>query len=121
MASAYRAGSVNMEIMGQPGTDINSRDSLVNRLQGICSKTVEPAITPVVRFAFRDGKTIMAILVRRGSQPIYYSSHTPYMRHLTEAGRPRPLKSSMRCVLGWSRERTNQMRMPFTGAKSIPM
>lgn len=74
------------DLVGLPdvGTSLQ-RDELLSRLQGICRGTVKPAITPVVKWAVENGAHVLVVLVPRGSQPVYYSSNVPYVRHLTEA------------------------------------
>lgn len=66
-------------------TSYDGRDQLLRRLEGICRGTVKPAITPTAKFAVEDDKTVLVIVVPKGAQPVYYSNHTPYCRHITEA------------------------------------
>lgn len=61
------------------------RDRLCRRIEGLCSNNVRPAITPIVKFAEEEGLYVLDIEVPRGSQPIYYSSNTPYVRHLSSS------------------------------------
>lgn len=61
------------------------RDQIIRRLEGISKGTVKPSITPTAKFAVEDGKVVLVILVPKGAQPVYYSSNTPYVRHLTQA------------------------------------
>lgn len=61
------------------------RDQLIRRLEGIFKGTVKPSITPTAKFAIENGKAVLAIIVPKGAQPVYYSSDTPYVRHLTQA------------------------------------
>ena len=63
----------------------SARDSLCRRIEGVCAGNVRPAITPTVRFAQEDGVYVLVIGVPRGSQPIYYSKNTPYVRHLSSS------------------------------------
>lgn len=66
-------------------SSLEGRDQLIRRLEGISKGTVKPSITPTAKFAVEDGKVVLAILVPKGAQPVYYSSNTPYVRHLTQA------------------------------------
>ena len=61
------------------------RDCLCRRIEGVCSGNVRPAITPVVKFAQEGGAVVLAIQVPRGTQPVYYSKYTPYVRHLSRS------------------------------------
>lgn len=61
------------------------RDLLLRRVEGISNGRVKPAITPAAAFA-RNGEAIVLMLtIPKGSQPIYYSNHIPYVRHLTSS------------------------------------
>lgn len=64
---------------------IEGRDTLLRRIEGICRGTIKPAITPTVKFANEDDKTVLVIIIPKGSQPVYYSNHIPYIRHITES------------------------------------
>src|SRR5688572_15465060 len=35
-----------------------ARDTLIRRIEGLCKGPVKPTITPVIKFARRDGKTV---------------------------------------------------------------
>ena len=61
------------------------RDLLCRRIEGVCHGNVRPAITPVIKFARDENAIVLAIEVPRGGQPIYYSKHTPYVRHLSQS------------------------------------
>ncbi|MGD0786011.1 MAG: ATP-binding protein [Sedimentisphaerales bacterium] len=76
------------------------RDSYLRRIEGICRGTVKPAITPTVKFAIENGKTVLFIFVPKGSQPVYYSNHIPYIRHITEA-RPAEPHEIIELVRKW--------------------
>ena len=74
------------KLLGLPDLDSNTaRDKLLHRIKGLCSGNIRPAITPVVKFAQENDAIVLVIKVPRGSQPIYYSKHTPYIRHLTNS------------------------------------
>lgn len=70
--------------------EASGRDLLSRRLEGVCSGNVRPSITPVIRWGIEAGKVILAIEVPRGSQPIYYSKNTPYVRHLSQSRPAQP-------------------------------
>ena len=61
------------------------RDRLCRRIEGVCAGNVRPAITPVVKFAHEGEAVVLAIHVPRGTQPVYYSRNTPYVRHLSQS------------------------------------
>lgn len=74
------------ELVGLPECCTSEgRDQMIRRLEGISKGTVKPSITPTARFAVEDEKVVLVILVPKGAQPVYYSSNTPYVRHLTQA------------------------------------
>ena len=74
------------ELIGLPECNSpDGRDQTIRRLEGISKGTVKPSVTPTAKFAVEDGKVILVILVPKGAQPVYYSSNTPYVRHLTQA------------------------------------
>ncbi|HLD10091.1 MAG TPA: hypothetical protein VJB68_08610, partial [Methylophilaceae bacterium] len=41
--------------------------------------------TPTAKFAIEGEAVVLVLTVPKGAQPMYYSSNTPYIRHLTEA------------------------------------
>lgn len=69
----------------EDGLTANGRDRLLQRLEGICTGTVKPSVTPTVKFAVEAGKVVLVVVVPKGSQPLYYSRNIPYIRHLTGA------------------------------------
>ena len=72
--------------LGLPDLDSNTaRDNLLRRIEGLCSGNIRPTITPIVKFAQEEDAIVLVIEVPRGSQPIYYSNHTPYIRHLSSS------------------------------------
>ena len=74
------------ELLGLPNLNSNAtRDKLLRRIEGVCSGNIRPSITPVVKFAQENDAIVLAIEVPRGTQPIYYSKHTPYIRHLSSS------------------------------------
>ncbi|MCY4378930.1 MAG: ATP-binding protein [Candidatus Dadabacteria bacterium] len=74
------------ELLGLPDLDSNAtRDKLLRRIEGVCSGNIRPSITPIVKFAQENDVIVLAIKVPRGTQPVYYSKHTPYIRHLSSS------------------------------------
>lgn len=73
-------------LVGLHGVDTpGGRDRLCRRIEGVCSSNVRPAITPVVKFGKEGEAVVLAIEVPRGTQPVYYSRYTPYIRHLSRS------------------------------------
>lgn len=66
------------------------RDSLLQRLHGICSGVVKPAIIPLARFAVEEGRPLLVLSVPRGSQPVYYCNEKPYLRNISESRPAQP-------------------------------
>lgn len=77
------------------------RDTLCRRIEGLCTASVKPSITPVVNFVQEDGKVVLVIRVPRGLQPIYYSRNTPYVRHLSQS-RPAEPHEVIERIIEWS-------------------
>lgn len=76
--------------VGISAVTASERDGLLRRLEGICTHSIKPSITPIARFA-RDGHRIVLVLsVPKGSQPIYYANDIPYVRHLTSSRPAQP-------------------------------
>lgn len=68
----------------------DERDLLIRRLEGICTNSVRPAVTPTAHFAVEEGKIVLVIIVPKGHEPVYYSKNTPYLRNLTQARPAQP-------------------------------
>lgn len=60
-----------------------ARDHLLRRLEGISSGSVRPAVTPRAIWAMEDDCVVLVVIVPKGPEPIYYSGHRPYIRHIT--------------------------------------
>lgn len=74
------------DLIGLPQCDTSEgRDQIIRRLEGIAKGTVKPSITPTAKFAIEGNAVVLAIVVPKGAQPIYYSNNIPYIRHLTQA------------------------------------
>lgn len=74
------------ELIGLPEcSSPEGRDQTIRRLEGISKGTVKPSVTPTAKFAVENEKVVLVISVPKGAQPVYYSSNTPYVRHLTQA------------------------------------
>ena len=83
--------------------DVNTaggRDRLRQRVEGVCSNNVSPAITPEIEFVMEADEVVLAIKVSRGSEPVYYSNNTPYIRHLSSS-RPAEPHEVIERVLAW--------------------
>lgn len=76
------------------------RDNLCRRIEGVCAGSVRPAITPVVKFAREGDRIVLAIEVPRGTQPVYYSRNTPYVRHLSQS-RPAEPHEVVERIVEW--------------------
>jgi hypothetical protein len=93
------------ELVGLPNAHTPAgRDALCQRIEGVCSGHVRPAITPVIKFAEEGGRVVLVIEVPRGKQPIYYSKHTPYVRHLSRS-RPAEPHEVIERIEEWSKGR----------------
>jgi len=74
------------DLIGLPDcVSAEGRDQMIRRIEGLSRSTVKPSITPTVKFAVEGKAVVLVVTVPRGAQPVYYSSNTPYLRHLTEA------------------------------------
>lgn len=69
---------------------VAGRESLKQRVQGICTSAVRPSITPRVVFAQEGEHIVLIIAVPKGPEPVYYVDFRPYIRHLTESRRAQP-------------------------------
>jgi len=62
------------------------KDSISNRLSGICQNSVKPAIIlKNIDFIEVEDKIVVKIFVPKGKEPIYYSNNIPYIRNLTSS------------------------------------
>lgn len=82
--------------------DQEERDTLISRIEGICANIVKPSITPDVRFAYLDGRPVLAIKITKGDAPIYYANNVPYVRQLT-AARPAQPQEVIDLIVAWGR------------------
>jgi hypothetical protein len=78
----------------------DGRDGLLRRVEGICTGTIKPSITPTAKFAWEDDKVVLVLWIPKGSQPVYYSNKIPYVRHITEA-RPAEPHEVAELVKNW--------------------
>jgi len=91
----------NGDLVGLPeALASEGRDSIVKRLAGLCRGAVKPSITPAAKFATEDGRVVLALLVPKGRQPVYYCHEVPYVRHLTES-RPAEPNEVIDLVRAW--------------------
>lgn len=71
------------DLVGLENVDnAKDRDKYINRIEGICSGSVKPAITPEVKWAVEDDYVVLAVIVPNGPEPLYYSKDVPYVRHI---------------------------------------
>jgi len=74
----------NGDLVGiDEGHDGVVRDALLRRLEGICSGSLKPAVTPRVTWAIELNCVVLAVTVPKGYEPVYYSQGKPYLRHIT--------------------------------------
>lgn len=74
------------DCIGLPNVEnATERDSLLQRIEGVCHGAVKPSITPTARFAQEGGQTVLVLTVPKGGQPVYYASGVPYIRHITSS------------------------------------
>ncbi|MFC1481767.1 helix-turn-helix domain-containing protein [Candidatus Neomarinimicrobiota bacterium] len=69
-------------------TDVNTpqkKDGLLRRIEGICHGPIKPSITPKLSFVDHSDGTVLAITIESVDQPVYYSKHVPYIRHITQS------------------------------------
>ena len=62
-----------------------NRDKLLRRLEGVCNKSVKPAVTPKIFWALEYDMVVLGITIPKGRQPIYYCNNIPYLRHMTSS------------------------------------
>lgn len=99
--------------------NLEGRDKLLRRIEGICRGTVKPSITPTVKFAIEDGRAVLIVLIPKGPQPVYYSNNIPYVRHITES-RPAEPHEVIELVRAWLRaaEVPDEQSNPITRTMS---
>ncbi len=74
----------NGDIVGiENMNDAQARDLLLRRLEGICSGSIKPAVTPKTTWAIESDRIVLAVTVPKGSEPVYYFQGKPYLRHIT--------------------------------------
>ena len=95
----------------QEAESTSNRDALLRRLEGICTGTVRPAVTPIARFALEKGRTVLMIAVPEGTQPVYYCQQVPYVRHITSS-RPAEPQEVVDLIRAWLE--TRQPSLPAT-------
>ncbi|OAJ62767.1 hypothetical protein A6V36_20565 [Paraburkholderia ginsengiterrae] len=59
------------------------RDKLLQRLEGICTNSIRPAVTPKATWAVESERVVLVVTVPKGSEPVYYSQQKPYLRHIS--------------------------------------
>ncbi|MEI7296255.1 ATP-binding protein [Paraburkholderia tropica] len=79
------------EIVGLKDVEsASSRDELQRRLEGICSGTIKPAVTPLIAWAVDADRAVLKITVPKGSEPVYYVQQRPYLRHMSTSRTAEP-------------------------------
>jgi ATP-dependent DNA helicase RecG len=72
------------DLIGLDGMeDAQARDALLRRLEGICSGSIKPAVTPQATWTMESGHIVLVVTVPKGSEPVYYAQGKPYLRHIT--------------------------------------
>jgi ATP-dependent DNA helicase RecG len=93
------------EIVGLTNCEAASgRESLLDRVAGICANTVKPSVTPRLRFASVKGRTVLAIDVPKSDAPLHYVAGVPYVRQITTS-RPAEPQEVIDHILAWHRVR----------------
>lgn len=77
------------------------RDGWQRRIQGMCA-SIKPPVMADVSFPTVDGCVVVCIRVPKGSAPLYYVQHVPYVRHLS-ASRPAEPQEVIDLVLAWAK------------------
>lgn len=82
-------------VVGLPNADTNEdRDTLIRRIEGLCSGTVKPPITPSVQFARIEDRVVLILDVPKGAEPVYYCGNVPYVRHVSQSRPAEPQEVS---------------------------
>ena len=101
------------------GVDTASgRDALCRRIEGVCNGVVRPSITPTVKFAKDEDAIVVAVMVPRGSQPMYYSKHRPYIRHLTQS-RPAEPHEVIEQIANWLATNPHGIAADSSGSRFV--
>lgn len=69
----------------QEADDLAARDALRRRIEGLSSGAIKPSVVPRIDFLLHEGHDVVRIGVPKGTDPVYYTNHRPYMRHGTLA------------------------------------
>ncbi|WP_154224375.1 ATP-binding protein [Marinicella rhabdoformis] len=68
-----------------------TRKNLVERIEKICTGCVLPSVTPEFEFAVIGSHVLLAIKIKKGPEPVYYTnSYVPYLRSHSEARPAKP-------------------------------
>lgn len=97
------------KVVGLPElSDQVKRDQLQNRIAGVASNVVSPALGVRVSFEIDDGNWIARIAVPKGIHPLYYSRGVPYVRHVA-LSQPASPQEVIDLVLQWQARRTSSV------------
>jgi ATP-dependent DNA helicase RecG len=91
--------SDNTEIVGLHDVEtVKDRGRLQTRVEGVCANSVSPSLVARTTFEEYDGKRVLRIEVPKGSEPVYYSTDRPYVRHgsLSRPARPQEVTELVR-------------------------
>ncbi len=74
-------------VIGIPGgMNFGVRSKLVQKLEGICSGSVKPPVTPKFEFLIIENKVVLALIIPQGPEPLYYNTNNvPYVRNHTQS------------------------------------
>lgn len=80
------------EINGVDESEISSFDKLQQRIAGITSNVIRPAISVAIEQYWVGDKMIIQVNIPKGSEPVYYVRNIPYIRDLTTSRPATPLE-----------------------------
>lgn len=80
------------------------RSQVIQRIEGICTSSVKPIVTPTIHFGVLGHLVVVSIEVPKGNAPLYYAGNIPYIRQIT-AARPAEPQEVIDLVLAWERAR----------------
>ena len=95
-------------IVGLPDAEsAEGRGKIVGRIEGICSNSIKPNVTPRISFAVSDARVVACIEVPKGASPLYYVGGIPYLRQITAARGAEP-DEVIEAVLSWHSARSGK-------------
>ena len=66
------------------------KDSIRDRLAGICQTSIRPAVVTTVDFIDCNNEIVVKINIPKGTEPVYYSNNIPYIRNITSSAPATP-------------------------------